>query len=200
MLRRWKEEKGEYRGVIFVRNDSELKEIRQLGGRVIALDEPTSTSGYLLPMGALMEAGLRVRPLKETSTSVSLAADEVGYLFAGDEETVFFWVLRGKAAAGAIHEGKFERFRKGHPEQCTAIFTTASVPRHVVCHRRDLDSQRTTAVREVLLGMEQTASGREALRKFQRTTKFDEIPGGADAALHPVRRSMRLLESLGIPQ
>ncbi len=197
ILRRWKGGEAEYRGVIFVRTKSGLTEVKQLSGRVIALDDPTSTSGYLLPLGALAEAGLRLQPVKEASDPVP--EDKVGYVFAGDEENVFFWVLRDKAAAGAINEKKFLEFTASYPEQFMVIRYTPFVPRHVVCQRRDMDPAAAAAVRQALLEMDQTNSGRQALANFQKTAKFDEFPDGGDAALQPIRRAIQLLDSFKIP-
>ncbi|MCS7304263.1 MAG: phosphate/phosphite/phosphonate ABC transporter substrate-binding protein [Thermoguttaceae bacterium] len=197
ILRRWKGGEADYRAVIFTRKESGLTEIKQLTGRVIALDEPVSTSGCLLPLGALAAAGIRLRPLEDASAAVP--ADQVGYVFTGDEENVFFWVLRGKAVAGAMLEAKFLQYTAASPEEFKVILYTDRVPRHIVCQRRDLEPAMAAAVREVLVGMTESESGRTALRKFQNTAKFDQFPGGADAALQPVHRSMELLQALGLP-
>mgnify|MGYP001580380165 FL=1 len=54
-------------------------------------------------------------------------------------------------------------------------------------HRGDLDPKLVQAITEILTPMHEDAEGKRTLEKFERTTKFDLFPNGADKDLEPVK-------------
>ncbi len=49
LLRRWKDGVADYRTYLFTRQDSDIREPRDLVGRTIAFEDRTSTSAYFVP-------------------------------------------------------------------------------------------------------------------------------------------------------
>jgi ABC-type phosphate/phosphonate transport system substrate-binding protein len=84
-------------------------------------------------------------------------------------------VLNGVVAAGATDDQKYLMLAK-NLGSLKIIHETASFPRQIVSHRADLPAKLVTRVKEFLLNMHQTEESEKALRDFESTTQFDEIP------------------------
>jgi phosphonate transport system substrate-binding protein len=190
LLRRWKKGVGEYRTVIFARKDSGISRLEDLQGKIIAFEEPFSSSGYLLPKMVLVEQGFKLVPQQAATDSVE--PDKVGYVFSYNDESTIIWVLRGKVVAGAIDNYSFLQQAKGTLENLTIIYETFPIPRHVVSYRADLPYNLVEKIKEVLLQMDQQEEGRKVLQEFEKTIKFDEIP---NQAMLPLLKSITFIEA-----
>ena len=74
-LRRWKNGIASYYTEIFVRKDSGIEKLEDLKGKVIAFEDPYSTSSYFLPKSILTGAGIKMT--QKTNFASSVAPDEV---------------------------------------------------------------------------------------------------------------------------
>lgn len=68
------------------------------------------------------------------------------------------------------------------------IHSTIAVPRHIVSIRSGLDPVLVSKIKNILLQMHTTERGQKILQQFKKTTKFDEIPEGADAMLESLQQ------------
>ena len=186
LLRRWKRGRAEYRSVVYKRKDSNLHRMEDLKGHTLAFEEPFSSSGYFLPKMALLEEGLKLVPKAEPTKA--LGPEEIGYVFSLHDENTVAWVLREKVAAGATDDYTYERQTHRYPNSLEVIHTTSSFPRHLVSHRADLAPRLVTKIKEILIQMDQSQEGRSALKEFEHTTKFDELPSSSTAQLLKVRK------------
>ena len=117
ILRRWKNGEATYSSVIVVPANSAIASLEDLRGRVVGFQEPDSTSGYMLPVAMLQQAGLPLRHLHRESERPQ--EDTVGYLFTGDDRNTVLWLVRGTIDAGAtdtqglrwLHDAQPGRFR-----------------------------------------------------------------------------------------
>ncbi|MBI4278642.1 MAG: phosphate/phosphite/phosphonate ABC transporter substrate-binding protein [Armatimonadetes bacterium] len=187
-LRRWKKGVAEYHSVLFVRKDGDIEQVRDLRGKMVAFENDYSTSGFLLPKGLLMKAGLAVAELVDENALVP--PDRVGYVFSYDDENTMLWVLRRKVAAGATDADNMKELAAGRIGDLKIVLRSPGVPRHVVAHRPTMPPALVAAVEEALMGLERDAEGRAALKKFQSTARFDRFPQGPEEALRPVRDLM----------
>ncbi len=174
MLRRWKKRRGKYRSVIFVNSDSNIKRPEDLMGKVIAFEEQFSTSGYILPALKLIGAGIKLSVLESFRSKP--AADKVGYVLANDNETQIVWLERGRVAAAAMAESDYIDFSKNSLKPMMILDTTPYVPYHVVVHRAGLETKIVEHIKAVLKSAHEDEAGRAALKNFENTGKFDEIP------------------------
>ena len=174
VARRWKKGVKEFHSVIFAHKDAAIKTIDDLQGKIVAYDEPYSSSGYFLPKMYLTAAGLT---LSEKASSASrIRKDEVGYVFSYDDENTVVWVLHGKVDAGAVSYRDLKRYARDDISQLNIIAETYSIPRHIVSIRGTLPDELADAIKRVLIEADQTPAGKSMLKSFQRTIKFDEIP------------------------
>ncbi|MFQ5434364.1 MAG: phosphate/phosphite/phosphonate ABC transporter substrate-binding protein [Anaerolineae bacterium] len=191
-LRRWKKNVAEYHTVFFTLADSGLSSTADLNGRLIAFEEPNSTSGYMLPLAYLVEAGLN--PVEKASIEAAVAPDEVGFVFSGDDLNTLQWVVGGTVIAGATDNGNYEELVAESDVELMILAETESVARNVVLMRGDLDPELVTAVSDLLMGLDETEAGLEILDIF-KTAQFDEFPGGTENALNRMRELYDLVQN-----
>lgn len=158
----------EYNSFIFARKDSGITTLGDLPGKVIAFEDPGSTSAYHLPRAALEAAGLRLAQLSEPEGEAP--EGKVGYVFAGSELNVSSWVFFRRTAAGALSNTDWvsqdenpESFRR----EFTILEKTEPVPRMLVLAAPDLGESLVRAVQAVLLDMPNHETGRTALAPYR---------------------------------
>ena len=176
VLRRWKRGSNSYHSVIFARADSEIETVQDLAGKMVVFGEPFSTTGFLLPKAALVAAGLKL--VNYVDPAASIPPDTVGYVFSNDAENTMFWVLKGKAAAGAVNEEYYSSLAGIRVAELRVLVETDEVPRNVVCFRTGLDQATAEALETVLIAMGDDDEGRKVLEAFENTARFDHFPGG----------------------
>ncbi|MGK7872261.1 MAG: phosphate/phosphite/phosphonate ABC transporter substrate-binding protein [Xenococcaceae cyanobacterium] len=174
ILRRWKHNTAQYFGVIFVMADSGIASVDDLKGKMIAFEEPVSTSGYFLPLNYLLEAGLNT--VKKNSPRESVAADKVGYVFSNDDENTIQWVISGEVDAGAADLPTFMAIPEESRKAMKLLAETEKLPRHIVIVRPGMDPEQVAAIKAVLIQMDKTPEGKKALEAFEQTAKFDDFP------------------------
>lgn len=179
LLRRWKGGMAEYHSVIFTKRESGIAALDDLREKYIAFEDPESTSGYFMPKLHLLKEGFSV--VEKKSTEDKLAAREIGYIFAGTEEYVIEFVMRAKVAGGAVSNDDYGNMDDGHKAQTSILGETEAVPRHLLSVRQDLPEPMVRRLRAILMTMHEIEEGQRILRQIDNTTKFDDLPGGAEA-------------------
>ncbi|MGH7773921.1 MAG: phosphate/phosphite/phosphonate ABC transporter substrate-binding protein [Candidatus Binatia bacterium] len=192
LLRRWKGAVTETRGVIFTRRDSGITRLEDLLGKVIAFEDPGSTSAYFLPKAFLVRKGFKLT--ERASFQEDVSPKEIGYLFAYDEENIINWVILRKVAAGAFSNLDFEKFGEKRKAEIVILAETESVTRHLLSVRKDLDPALVTRLKEILLSMHQDEEGQRILKKTDRTSKFDLLPGGEEVMYKKIRELLRITQ------
>ncbi len=181
ILRRWKDGVPEYNTLFVARKDSEIADLASLQGKMIAMQAPSSSSGFMFPLVELMDASLK--PVAKAEANHQVENDEIGYVFSGEDETTVAWILNGKVQAGALDSETWAEVSDADREELMVIAETAKYPRHMVVVGPSLSGEQIEAVKNVLLDMEDSKQGREALVEFSETAEFDDFPEGADEAV-----------------
>lgn len=180
LLRRWKGGVGEYRGIIFARRDSGVAQLDGLLGKMMAFEDPGSTSGYFLPKVFLFQKGFKLT--EKPSFEAKVSGKEIGYLFAqGSEKNLRNWVLTRKVAAAAYSDNDFAKLDEKTKQELVILAETPMFPRHLLSIRKDLDPAMADRLKNILLSMHQDEEGQKVLKRADQTTKFDELPGGGEA-------------------
>lgn len=191
ILRRFRFGVPEYHSVFFVPVDSEINSLEDLRGRLVAFEEAFSTSGYMLPLSFLMEQ--QMNPVLKSTPESEVAADEVGYVFSTADNTTVQWVVSGVVPAGVVDNVTFSRLPEDTQAQLKIVARTEDVPRQMVLVRAGMEADMVAAIREALMGMEESEEGRAALELFQ-TTEFAEFEEGAEIELARMRQLYELVQ------
>ncbi len=184
LLRRWKGGMAEYRSLIFTGKESGIARLEELRGKIIAFEDPGSTSGYFLPKLFLLKKGFSV--VEKPSLEAKVAAGEIGYTFGAVEKNVVSLVLQKRVAAGAFSNDDHASLDEKSKAAIAILGETESMPRHLVSVRKDLPEPVIKRLKEILLSMHQDEEGQKILRQTGNTTKFDALPGGEES----VRRKL----------
>ena len=179
LLRRWKGGAAEYRALLFAKKDADAIRLEDLRGKVIAFEDPGSTSGYFLPKIFLVAKGFKLA--EKTSLDATVAPAEVGYIFTYSAGKIAEMVLSRKVAAGAFSNEDYDRLDAKKKAETVIIGETENFPRHFVSIRKTLDPAAANRLQEILLLMDQDPEGQRILQKLDNTTKFDFAPGGEEA-------------------
>jgi phosphonate transport system substrate-binding protein len=180
LLRRWKGGVGEYRSIIFARGDRGAARLDDLLGKMIAFEDPGSTSGYFLPKVLFFQKGFKLT--EKPSFEAKVSGKEIGYLFAqGSEKNLRNWVLTRKVAAAAYSDNDFAKLDEKTKQELVILAETPMFPRHLLSVRKDLDPAIADRLKNILLSMHRDEEGQKILKKTDQTTKFDELPGGEES-------------------
>ena len=186
ILRRWEHGKPDYRSIIVVRKESDIRNKAGLNGRVIAFVSDFSTSGYLLPKLALQAVGLSLTAYHE-GINHPIGPRASGYVFSRDEENTLVWILRGRVDAGAIGTHEFEHYRPAERDQLRIIYQSPLFPRQLVSVHKGAPVDLIARIRRLLIDLEHTDAGRKLLADLNGTTRFDDIPADVETSLGPIR-------------
>jgi phosphonate transport system substrate-binding protein len=178
LLRRWKSGMTEYRGLIFSKKDSEINRLEQLRGKMLAFEDPGSTSGYFLPKVLLLKKGFKL--FEKSSPDAKVGPKEIGYVFASTDANVVNLVLSRTVAAGAFSDDDYGALEGSKKAELLILAQTDLFPRHLVSVRKDLNPMIRNRLKEVLLAMSQEEEGRRIMQQADNTTKFDLLPGGEE--------------------
>ena len=137
ILRRWRDGVGEYHSVFFAQSDSGIDSVDDLTGQLVAFQDATSTSGYMMPAAHIVSADLEL--IEVASNEDEAPEDAVGYVFSDDDENTLQWVISGAVVAGVTDNVSFNEIPEESRENLTIFAETEPVPRQVVLARGDLD-------------------------------------------------------------
>jgi phosphonate transport system substrate-binding protein len=197
LLRKWKKDAAEYYTVFFARRDGPIHSLSDLKGRVLALEDPGSTTAFFDPLMCLIENNLAVQRLD--SFKQRPAPDKVGYVFSRQEINSSVWVHKGLVDAGAFNNqdwNKSDHMYKNMREGMKIIYRSDPIPRAFELVRTDLDPSIKERLKAILLKAHRDGNAQKALREYQSTRQFDEMDLNSIRALHALREA--LLDNLKV--
>jgi|SRR5262245_4779103 len=189
ILRQWKYGEAEYESVILARKSSNINTLADLVGKVLAFDEPHSTSAHVMPRMLLTEKKLK---LVHLTSSGGAKPNAVGYVFGSDGSATNL-LITGRVDAAATSVREFDELRPEIRDSLKMVGKSISVPRLLIGVRKDLDPKLLKALHEVLVNMDRDPEGQQVLKRQQKTTKIDEIP---TASLQQLRTIEKFVFSL----
>ena len=181
-----------YHTVFFARKDAPIRDLAGLRGHTLGLQSPASTSAYMVPMTALLDAHLSPEILLAPSDQPS--ADRVGYVFARSELNIASWVHKGLVDAGAVSSLDWDDPRRVPPAfraDFRVVHQTDPYPRALELVRRDMPPAVEARLRAVLLQAADDPAARDALRLFFNTSRFLPLDAASQRSLDGLRRGVQ---------
>jgi len=162
-----------YHGVLFVRKDSEIRTVRQMKGKRLALVARATTAGYLFPSIYLKRAGVR---------NPETFFKEI--YFAGAHEGTIDDVLDRKADVGVSKNTVYNRFAAENPRigrELVILGKSEDVPENALALRRGVEDPVKRKLGDALIAMHADPEGAKVLkafgaRRFIGTTEADYMP------------------------
>jgi len=185
LLRQWKYGEADYKGLIVVKKSSGINSLADLKGKLIAFEEPHSTSATVLPRMHL--EGKKLKLMHIQTAGVTIRPDAIGYSYGSDGNAINVLITGRADAATTIHR-EFDRLKPEIRDSLMILDSTISVPRNLVAFRKDIDPKLLKEIKEVLLNMDKDPEGQGVLKRSQNTTKFDELPPGSLQQLKQVEK------------
>jgi phosphonate transport system substrate-binding protein len=188
ILRRWKKNVPEYHTLFFVRKDSGITSLKDLRGKIIALEEPSSTTACFVPSIELLKKDLKIQQLE--STSGKPFPDRVGYVFARKEINISSWVYKDLTDAGAFSNLDWNNERKmplAFKKDLKIIYRSNPIPRAAVLVRKDLSPVMKSRLKKILLNMHKDPKAVKILQAYQGTKKFDAMDEKTNAVFIEMR-------------
>ena len=164
--------------------DKQTGSILDLRGKVFAYSDPDSNSGFLYPRYALMQ--LKENPDRFFSKT----------FFTWAHRKIVEAVGSNLAQGGAVDSYVWETLRIYHPELTgrTRIVEKSPYFGHTpVVARNGVSRTEFDAMQEALLGMSQSAAGKELLKRLN----LDGFVAGDEALFDGIARMMRALNGRG---
>lgn len=184
ILRQWKSGEAEYDSVIIVRKSSSIETLAELKGKVLAFDEPHSTSAHVIARMYLIENKLKLVQMSSTGGAVPNA---IGFVHGADGSAPNLLIM-GRVDAAATSSREFNELRPDVRENLKIIGKTVSVPRQLIAVRKSLDSKLHRSLKETMLEMDKDPEGQQVLRRQQKTTKIDAIQPASIEQLRAVEK------------
>lgn len=171
---KFKERSEGYRSLIVVRANSDIQDLTNLRGKLVAFEDPDSTSAFRIPFLRMREAGLDlVESLDRPDTS-----DSVHYRFSNAEQISSAWLYRDIVDAIGISDNDWEKadnvpeFQKN---LFRVIYTSEELPRAVDVVRKNISSHHKLALKEVLLDPSLPLNEPVLLDQYHETSGFSGV-------------------------
>jgi len=172
-------------GVIIVRSDSNIKDVKDLKGKKFAFGDPLSTSGHIFPKMQLIENG------------INPGTDFENVIFSGSHDATVLAVYHKKVDAGATFsddiegkKGSWTRYLK--PEEISKLKIIGKpmpIPSDNICIRSDLNPEIARKLAKTLIDFSNTKDGQNLM---QRLYKFDGYMYATDTDYDSVRKAFEL--------
>lgn len=152
LVRRVMNKSGNYQSYIIVRKDGNIKGYSDIKGKILAFQDPYSTSGYLVPKIMLINNGIDPeKDLKEV-------------LYIGTHDSIIYAVLNCTADVGTVASYIFDSADPKIKDKIEVLEKSESIPLGPMVIRRDLGKGLADKIKITMLGLEKSKEGRIALQ------------------------------------
>ena len=152
---------SEYKGAVFVL-DKSIKTVKDLAGKKIAMSNPYSVSGFILPGLLFAENGITVEPV-----------------FTGSHEASAQKLLKGEADAAAVYRGMGDKYKN-----LILLALSEAVPNEPVAARKSLDREIKARAEAALLKISQDPEGAAIINKMADITGFEKVDAKVYKDIH----------------
>lgn len=169
-----------YYGAIIVRDDSPIREIKDLKGKQFSFGDPISTTGHIFARKLMLEAQL----------NPDTDLDKV--IYSGSHDATILAVLNKKVDAGATYaddnQGKsnaWSRFLKAEDAKKIRVLKyTEPIPSDSICVSQEFPEEQTQRLQKTILDYSQSPEGKALIKKLYH---FDGYVAANDADYQSIR-------------
>jgi phosphonate transport system substrate-binding protein len=145
------------RATIVVPEDSPLKTLKELDGKVVAFPSREAFVGYWVPMDALLRAGVRVQPS-----------------YAGNQEGAMARLQARTVEAAAVNALELEGCARRVGFRCRALWRSEGYHNLPVMANPAVPADKVDAVRKAFVGMSRDVEGARILRASSELLRLEE--------------------------
>lgn len=145
-----------FKGIILVRKDSNIKTPADLKGHAVSYPAPTALAATMLPQHYLHNNGLNINK-------------DIENKFVGSQESSIMNVFHGTTMAGATWPPPWKALSDERPElkaELKVIWETQALPNNGIVVRDDVPEELTMQVQNLLANLHTTQQGQEILQKM----------------------------------
>lgn len=182
ILKAQRGDKPYYYSVIFVRKDSNIKDIDGLKGKTFAFGDTLSTAGHIFPKKVFNAA------------KIDPANDFENVLFAGGHDATVLAVLNKKVVGGATYANDTkgedtawtQMLKPEESNQLIGIKYSEPIPADNICISSGLEPKLAEKVKKVFVAISQDPEGQKLIKKLYKIDQFvpasdEEYQGVRDA-------------------
>jgi len=162
-----------FRGIILVRKDSDIKNIKDLKGKVVAFPAQSALAATMLPMYFLFKNG--ISPHTDIITK-----------YVGSQESAMYSVLYKKSDVGVTWTMAWNDLKAKNLEinnHLSILAETDSLPNNSIMARENMESVLIEKILKVFLSLNNTSNGKSILEKM----KLSKFEIASNATYLPVR-------------
>ncbi|MEW6645923.1 MAG: phosphate/phosphite/phosphonate ABC transporter substrate-binding protein [Pseudomonadota bacterium] len=166
-----------FRGIILVRKDSGIREVRDLRGKAVSYPAPSALAATMLPQYFLHSHGIDVM-------------HDVDNRYVGSQESSIMNVYLGDVAAGATWPPPWRALSRERPELAAALevrWQTDPLPNNGLVVLPDVPVAIVAQVERLLFSLHESAEGRALLSRME-LSRFEPAD---NATYQPVREFIR---------
>ena len=148
--------RSSYRGYIFTRRDSNIKDIADLKGKTYAFVHPATTAGYLFELAYFKSRGIQ-----------NLEAYLGRILFAGSHDASALAVFEGRADCGGGKDRVFEQLaarNSAFDQQMIILATSPAVSSNGLAVGKGIAAKLKTKLKQSLLNLHSADEGGQVLK------------------------------------
>lgn len=152
-----------FRGIILVRKNSNIKEISDLKGKSISYPAPTALAGTMMPQQFLHDKGIDIN-------------NDVKNLYVGSQESSIMNLYLNESSAAATWPPPWLAFKKERPEIAQELevkWETSPLPNNGLVAKNNIDSKFVEKVASLIFNLHNTQNGKEILKAME-LSKFEK--------------------------
>lgn len=169
-------------GRFITRQDNDIDSVEMMRGKRVALVSPLGAAAYLAPRAHLRELGIRIE-------------EDVEVVFTRDLLKATYMVLHNEVDAAVMCSVNYRILdRKLDLGELKIIGDTVSFPESMIAARPGLDPGLVSRVRDILLQLDGTDSGRRALQPLHdlKVGSFVEYDPAVEQAIEQLMQAAEL--------
>lgn len=172
-----------YRAEILVKKGSKIKSWKDLKGKSISVQNPTSTAGYVFPVAELKEKGLDVTKESKLVT------------VTGHDQAVLN-VLNGDTDAAFVFEDARNLVKQDNPKimsQVVPIYFTKAIPNDVISIRPDMNKAFAKKLAKAFIAIGKSKEGKKVIESVYTHEGYDYTK---DSDFNVIRKYDKIVESV----